>query len=298
MVNAGRQSGARSWALSGLAHPVMANWYPSRRILGSPAWVWVALAIPLFLLTNLIPKWAFTERDVWPSQLAEPPDRSAIDNEYMIVARAGDSFLFVPVDKRDRAARRVGKRDAATKSVNEKPRWHVLVYGGNHKEQSFSCGASGLVPGLIRTEARWTYVLRANRVDRGFEMEVREKGLDWKGDEENPFELPPEQIRNLTPLVVAELNHRHPGTKLGDRLKIMLDDGLEVSSMSYPPQNALILLRWIALLMAAVGLCSMFVRPRAVSVPRVALPMSQNEVLLTKIAAVRERLRKRYKEAC
>jgi hypothetical protein len=272
------------WKALGVADRVMAIWHPSRRILASPAWLWVVLAIPLFLLTNLIPKRAFIDRDVWPSQLSEPPDRSAIDNENIIVARAGDSFRFVPVDKRDHAARRVDKRDAATRSVNEKPRWHVFVYPSNHKEESFSCGASGLMPGLIRTEASWTYALRANRVDRGFWMEVRENGLDWKGDKENPYELSPEQVQKLTPLLVAELNRRHPGTKLGDRLEKMLDDGLEVSSMSYPPQNALILLRWLALLMAVAGFCSMFVRPRAVSVPRVALPMSQNEVLLIKIA--------------
>jgi hypothetical protein len=74
-------------------------------------------------------------------------------------------------------------------------------------------------------------------------MEVRKNGIHWKGDKENPFELPPEQIRMLRPLVVAELNRRHPGTNLGDRLEKMLDDGLEVSATSYAPQNALILLR-------------------------------------------------------
>ncbi|HEV2949681.1 MAG TPA: hypothetical protein VGX70_20055 [Gemmataceae bacterium] len=122
------------------------------------------------------------------------------------------------------------------------PRWGVYVEQFNEQED-YSCGASSFVPGLIRRESRWTYDLRATRADYGRWMEVRKNGIHWKGDKENPFELPPEQIRMLRPLVVAELNRRHPGTNLGDRLEKMLDDGLEVSATSYAPQNALILLR-------------------------------------------------------
>ncbi len=224
----------------------MANWYPSRQILGSPAWLWVVLAVPLFLLANPLifmdPALALR-----PSKLAEPPDSAAIALEQIIVAREGDSFRFVPAGEK-------GEKE---------PLWRVFVELW-HQQESFRCGASYFLPGLIRGESRWTCVLRASRVDYRFRRESREHGFNWKGDKENPYELPPEQIRKLMPLVVAELNRRHPTMKLGDRLERMLDDGLEASSTSFAPQNALILLRWLALLMAFVGLCSMFVRPRAV----------------------------------
>jgi len=88
-------------------------------------------------------------------------------------------------------------------------------------------------------------------------------------DKENPNELPPEQILKLRPLVVEELNHRNRTAKLGDRLERMLDEGLEVSSTSFAPQNVPIILRWLAVLMAVVGLYLMFVWPRAIqSIPK------------------------------
>jgi hypothetical protein len=236
----------------------MKNWYPSRQVLGSPAWLWVVLAVLLFLLAN--PQILMDPAlNLQPIKLAEPPDRGAIASERITVARNGDSFRFVPVAERD------ASREAIRENKRTEPFWGVFVELW-HQQESFSCGASYLLPGLIRGESRWTCVLRANRADYGWYMELREHGFDWKADKENPYELPPEQIRKLRPLVVAELNRRHPTTKLGDRLERMLDDGLEASSTSFAPQNALILFRWLALLMAFVGLCSMFIRPHKVPV--------------------------------
>jgi len=215
-------------------------------------------------------------------EIAEPPHRGAINSERIIVAREGDSFRFMPDAKRD-----LGRREVREKRRIE-PRWAVFVQLGNHDE-NLSSAASDFLPGLIYREARWTYALKASRADYGF---------DGNDDKENPPELPPEEIQKLRPLVVAELNLRYPGTKLGDRLEKMLDDGLEVSSLSYPPENAAVLLRWLGIMMGALGLGSMFVRPRAIFIPAGVLPMSQNEMLLTKIAPVRARLYKRYKDAC
>jgi hypothetical protein len=274
-----------SRGLSELAHQVMANWYPSRPILGSPAWLWVVLAVPLFWLANLIPKGDFMDPDFRPSELVEPADRRAISKEQILVAREGDSFRFVPV----------AARDAARRAFREKkriePLWAVFIELSDH-EESFGCGASDSLPGLIRREARWTYALKTVRVDYGFQ------GIDSEGDKKNPYELPPEQIRQLRPLLVTELNRRILRAKLGDRLEKMLDDGLEVSSTSFAPQNASIFLKWLASIIAFVGFSSMFVRPRALSIPRGALPMSQNEVLLIKIVTIRARLKKLYKDAC
>jgi hypothetical protein len=278
----------------------MAIWYPSRRILRFPAWLWVVSAILLFLLVNVL-----MDADIYltSSKLPEPPERNAITSERIIVAHKGALFRFVPAAQYD--AEEADLRRTFRDNPKIEPRWGVYVEQFNEQED-YSCGASSFVPGLIHRESRWTYDLRATRADYGWWMEVRKNGIHWKGDKENPFELPPEQIRKLRPLVVAELNRRHPGSKLGDRLKTMLDEGLETSSTSYAPQNTLIMMRWLALLMAVVGLGSMFIRPRAVpavqpcTVPIVKepLPMSEIEVLLIKIAEVRERLRKRYREAC
>jgi len=251
------------------------------------------LAVLLFLLTNLIPNGDIMDPalDLRPSELAEPPDRGAIAKEHIIVAREGDSFRFVPVAERDAG------REAVRQNKRTEPLWSVFVELC-FQDESFSCGASYFLPGLIHKESRWTYALKANRVDYGWYMELSKNGFDWKGDKENPYQLPPEQLRQLRPLVVAEVNRRNPTAKLGDRLERMLDNRLEVSSTSFSPQNALILLRWLAILMAVVGLCSMFVRPRAVSIPRGALPMSDTEVLLIKITAARARLKKSYREPC
>jgi hypothetical protein len=221
------------------------------------------LAAPLFWLANLAdPKENFTDAafDLRSSELGEPPDRVAIASEQITVARDGESFRFVSVAERDAGRRRPVRDNKPTEPV-----WAVSVELGSHQE-NLSCGASDFLPGLIYRESRWTYALRATRVDYGWYMELKEKGIDWKGDKQNPYELTAEQIQLLRPLLVAELNRRHPRAKLGDRLERMLDDGLEASSTSFAPQNVPILFKWLALLMAVVGLCSMFVRPRAVPV--------------------------------
>src|SRR5262245_48102713 len=101
----------------------MANWYPSRRILGWPAWLWVWLAVPLFLLANrAVPKENFTDAalDLRSSELAEPPDRVAIVSEYIRVARDGDSFRFVSVAERDAG------REAIRENKRAEPVWVVF----------------------------------------------------------------------------------------------------------------------------------------------------------------------------
>ena len=268
----------------------MAILYPARPILGSPAWLWVVLAVLLFLLTKLIPNGDIMDPalELRPAQRAE---RDAIASERIIVAREGDSFRFVPV------AERHAEREAVRANKKTEPLWSVFVKPC-YQDESFSYGASYFLPGLIHKESHWTYVLKANCIDYGWYMEVTKNGIDWKGDKENPFELSPAQMGRLKPLVVAELNRRNPKAKLGDRLKKILDDGLEVSSTSPDPQNALILLRWLALLMTVVILCSMVVRPRPVSIPQVVPMSSDIEVLLIKMAAVRARLKKSYREPC
>src|SRR5262249_26457720 len=199
--------------------------YPSRRIFGFSVWLWIVSAILLLLLANVR-----MDADVYltPSKLPEPPERRAIASERIIVAREGTSFRFVPAVQYD--AEEADLRRGQGKNRKLEPRWGVYVEQFNEQEDSW--GASSFVPGLIRRESRWTYDLRVARVDYGWWMEVRKNGIHWKGDKENPLELPPEQIRKLRPLVVAELNRRHPGTSLGDQLQKMLDDGLEVSTTS------------------------------------------------------------------
>jgi hypothetical protein len=84
----------------------MANWYPARRILGFPAWLWVALPVLLLWLGNLI----ITKNDsrapdsdlLLPSKPEEPSDRREVSREirFLLVVRDGDSFRFVPFSDR------------------------------------------------------------------------------------------------------------------------------------------------------------------------------------------------------
>jgi hypothetical protein len=201
--------------------------YPSRRVLGLPAWFWVVLPIPLLVLGNMLWK-------VWvPSKLSEPAERREVFRELVLVTRDGDSFRFVQANEPD-----IGK-----------PLWSVNVV--LHDTATVHWQTHYILPGLFHRESRWTYDLDAHRFD-----------ANWKGDNENPFIMPAEQVRQLRPLVVAELNRRNPAAKTGDRLESLLTDGREASSYVCP-QNAVVVLSWLSLPMALAGLCSMFIRPRA-----------------------------------
>jgi hypothetical protein len=136
---------------------------------------------------------------------------------------------------------------------------------------------------LIRKDYRWTYALKTNRDD----LPLIGLPGNW-GVMEAPYELPSEQMRKLKPLVVAELNRRKPKDKLGDQMENILDEGLEASFTRFAPQNFLILLRWLAILMAVVGAGSMFVRPRDVP----ALPEKIKAFFLGKLIACVRRWRK------
>jgi hypothetical protein len=204
----------------------MAVFSPTRRLLGLPAWLWVVLPVPLLALGSVL-------GTVWlPSKLSEPPERSEILRNVVLVARQGDSFRFVPMEEQ----KGVKPLWAVTTIINDNGSVQWTTYRG--------------LPGLFRRRSRWTYELTANRFDH-----------DWKDDKKDPLTLPPEEIRRLRPLVVAELNRREPDSKAGDRLEQLLNNGLEASS-SVCPQNALIVLSWLSLPMALAGLCSMFVPAR------------------------------------
>src|SRR3954451_23241581 len=111
----------------------MAGLFPSRRVLGLPAWLWLVLPIPLLALGNMLPSF-------WlPSKLAEPPLRAEIFREPVLVARDGASFRFVPFDHH--------------KEV--KPLWAVSVV--IQDVGSVRWESHDLVPGLFLRESRWTY---------------------------------------------------------------------------------------------------------------------------------------------
>lgn len=201
--------------------------FPSRRVLGLPAWLWVVLPIPLLVLGNML--WRF-----WPpSKLAEPSQRAEVFHEPILVAREGMAFRFVPF--------------AQHKGV--KPLWAVTA--DVRDTGSVSWEGHYFVPGLFLMESRWTYELASYRFDD-----------NWKGDKEDPFSLPAAELRQLRPLVISELNRRQPSVKLGDRLESLLTTGLEERSYLCP-QNAVVVLSWLSLPMAVVGLGSMFIRPRS-----------------------------------
>lgn len=208
----------------------MAAWFPTRRVLGLPAWFWVVLPVPLLWYAGSL--WR-----VWPpTKLAEPPARAEIFRELVLVAPEGDSFRFVPFGEHKGVkplwAVNVSLRDSGT------VRWRSRYF----------------LPGLFERESRWTYELSSHRFDD-----------DWKGDKVHPFALPDEQLRRLRPLVVAELNRRSAPARSGDRLEGLLTDGLTETSYRCL-QNGIIVLSWVSIPMAVVGLVALFVRPRSASI--------------------------------
>ena len=211
----------------------MAVFSATRRLFGLPAWLWLVLPVPILALAS----WLAFASATGPfgsvsTSLSEPPEKSEVLRRPLLVTRQGDSFRFVPIEEQ--------------KGV--KPLW---VFGAitteNYKVQWQS---HGFFPGLIHRRSRWTYELSATRFDP-----------DWRDDKKDLLTLPAEEIRRLRPLVVAELNRRDPAAKRGDRLEHLLDNGLEASS-SMCLQNALIVLSWLSVPMALVGVCSMFVPTR------------------------------------
>jgi hypothetical protein len=147
------------------------------------------------------------------------------------VAREGDSFRFVPFSEH--------------KGV--KPLWAVTVTiydTGDVRWETYY-----FLPGFFRRQSRWTYELTALRFDSA------------KDDKDGPFILPVEQVHQLRPLVIAELNRRNPAAHHGDQLEVLLTDGLAATSYVCA-QNVLILLGWLSLPMALIGLGSMFIGHR------------------------------------
>lgn len=204
----------------------MAICFPTRRILGLPAWLWIVLPIPLLALGSSL--WMF-----WlPSSLDEPPERAEIFRDLVLITRQGEAYRFVPFSEQ--------------KGV--KPLWAVSVI--TSARYNLKWDTRHYLPGFFRRQASWTYELTANRFDP-----------DWKDDKLNPLTLPAQQIRRLRPLIVAEMNRRDPAAQRGDRLERLLNSGFEEKS-SICPQNAVIALGWLSVPMAFIGLCSMFVRPR------------------------------------
>jgi hypothetical protein len=209
----------------------MAFRFPARRILRLPARFWVVLPFSLIGL-------GYAAGMLWPPDtIAEPPDRARIFREPILAVRAGNSFRIVSV--------------ADQQGI--KPIWAVNVNVmdiGNVSWETHS-----FVPGLFRRESRWIYDLTAHRDD-----------ADWRSEPAATFILPEEGLSRLRPLVVAELNRRDPTAHMGDRLDKLLTVGLPLTSY-VSPQNGLILLGWLSLPMALVGLVSMFIPPRAAPAP-------------------------------
>jgi hypothetical protein len=214
----------------------MIGWFPSRRVLGMPAWVWAALPISLLGPGALL--WR-----VWlPPDLTEPADRADIFREIILVTRQGDGFRFVPYSE--------------SKGTN--PLWAVGVtitgIARGHWDAPY------FFPGFLQRESHWTYQLQA---------------LPFPPSGHNDSPLTLVEMAQLKPLVVAELNRR--ADHLGDRLEVLLANGLLASSYVCP-QNAVILLGWLSVPMAVIGFISMIVRPRPTESARAALLGSTQKV--------------------
>jgi hypothetical protein len=167
-----------------------------------------------------------------PGPLPEPKDREDLFSPVLVVARKGDSFRFVPWDDPQGAS----------------PLWAVNCTTFSHNETTWRLGVGGQTEfGFWKRSGKWKYALSATRF-----------GKHWKpGD---PVLLPAEDVERLRPLVIEELNGRSPNEHRGDRLAELLNHGIERTSFVCI-QNAVILLAWLSLPLALLGLLAMFLEP-------------------------------------
>jgi len=199
----------------------MSRFYPMRAVLGLPAVAWPILSVVLILLAWALPA---------PRKLAEPPEREAIFREPILVTPAGGKFRFVPFAEHAGVA----------------PLWAINV----SVREDFSVGSSMRSLLFYQRQSRWTYALATNRLDYG-----------WQTAKEHPFTLSQEEIDQLRPAIVEELDRRAPYQNLGQQLERLLQEGLQESS-SLCLKNAAILIAWIFLAVALVAVGLMFVEPR------------------------------------
>jgi len=160
--------------------------------------------------------------------LPEAPEIRAIFEHFVCsVTPDGDSYRVPPNEERD----------------SVKPLWNI----GTSTEESATVTRKlgwdheGLHLGFYKRSTRRSYDLWVPDFDR-----------------EHAEEL--ERIRRF---VIDEMNRRSPQERLGSRLEALLQNGTEQTSY-WCPQNAVILMTWLALLVALVAASAMFIRPRRV----------------------------------
>ena len=202
----------------------MTGFYPSRRFLRLPAWVWIILPPALALVAKMLGP---------PGALPERPEITAILHPAILVTRDGNSFRFVPLKQ----------------SEEVKPLWAVSWDVGRHDEVTWAMGwdRDGLSLGFYKMYTRRSYRLA---------------GATQFGGYRGPDLMTPEEVQQLRPLVVAELNRRSPNDRLRARVEELLKNGMEETSYRCV-QNAVILLAWLSLGVALLAVATMFFRPRS-----------------------------------
>ncbi len=186
------------------------------RVLFLPARVW--LVLPLLMLLQNLALWT-----LWPPRVPEPFDRDELNRELVCVTRDGDSFRIVPY----------------AQSRGVEPLWMVASGWGGWNGATWKWRFMPIL-GLFRLTGHWEYWLNADR-------------YSGVGDAANPVSLPRDEMAKVRPVVVAELNRRHPGSRLGDRLEGVLAGPVETDTWVCP-QNAAILVSWLSVPMAALAL--------------------------------------------
>lgn len=197
------------------------SFQPSRRFLFLPAWAWLLAPPLLVLLAYALGK---------PHDAAEPSDMADVLRPLLLVTREGDSFRFISLEESQKIT----------------PVWSVSRMSLARTETLWRLGGGHF--GFFKLLGDWQYKLDAHRFDKAWKV-----GVD-------PVSLSQADLAVLQPLVIAKLNQDFPAEKRGDRLTELLEHGVQTSSYDCP-QNAVILLAWLSLALAAASIVAMFVKP-------------------------------------
>ena len=193
------------------------SFQPSRRFLFLPAWAWLLAPPLLVLLAYALGK---------PHDAAEPSDMANLLRPLLLVTSDGDTFRFVSLEESQKIT----------------PVWSVSRMSLARTETQWGLGSGNY--GYFKLLGEWRYKLDAHRFDKAWKA-----GVD-------PVSLSQAGLAVLQPLVIAKLNEGFPTEKRGDRLAELLEHGVQSSSYICL-QNAVILLSWLSLALAAASVVAM-----------------------------------------
>jgi predicted Ser/Thr protein kinase len=187
-------------------------------LLSLRSWTWPLAALVLVPAAIYVPR---------PGDLPEPKTAVEVFQPMLLLTPDRGSYRFV------------GYLDDEWKKFTPVYAVSRMVNARQEVTRTFGWDAQrGAIPGFFQRAGSWRYQLIAPR-------------FDWKTGDPGPREIPPAEVQKLRPMIVAELDRIQSGQ--GRLLDKVLDYGEDVST-TVCWQNAVVLLAWLSLPLAALAL--------------------------------------------